>query len=161
MGAEAIPYPHPQSQAVVAVMRGNRSRDTRPELLLRSALHRAGHRFRKDYFVRIPGARGVHVDVAFTRPRVAVFVDGCFWHGCPSHGHAPRSNSRYWADKLARNAARDSLVNESLSGQGWRIVRLWEHVATDEMVLEVERNLRLQRRLGSSVHGRPDPEPGD
>lgn len=101
--------------------------DTRPEVALRAELHRRGLRFRKDHFLPIRGARGVRVDIAFTRTRVAVFVDGCFWHSCPDHGHAPRRNTGYWGPKLARNRIRDTLVTERLVEEGWRVVRVWEH----------------------------------
>lgn len=109
------------------IMRGNRKRDTRPEVDLRSALHRAGLRFRKDFAVRPDEGRVIRVDVAFPRARVAVFVDGCFWHRCPKHGNDPRSNSSYWGPKLARNVERDREVNTRLAAAGWRVVRIWEH----------------------------------
>lgn len=130
-------YPHPTSDAVVAVMKGNRSRDTRPEVRLRSALHRRGLRFRKDYAVRLPD-RNVKVDVAFTRDRVAVFVDGCFWHGCPEHGHRPRKNTHYWGPKLDRNRARDVAVTRGLESAGWRVLRLWEHIPVEEAAAVVQ-----------------------
>ena len=82
-------------------MQANRRRDTKPELALRSELHRLGYRFRKDYRLQLEGLR-VRPDVAFTLARVAVFVDGCFWHGCPEHGHEPRVKAWYWGPKLQR-----------------------------------------------------------
>ena len=129
-------YPYPTSTAVVSVMKANRSRDTRPEVQLRSVLHRRGLRFRKEYEVHLPD-RKVKVDVAFTRERVAVFVDGCFWHGCPDHGHQPRKNTHYWGPKLDRNRARDVAVTRGLEGAGWRVVRVWEHVPADEAAATV------------------------
>lgn len=107
-------------------MRGNRKRDTRPELRLRSELHRRGLRFRKDYPVSL-GTRSVRADVAFTRQKVVVFVDGCFWHCCPDHGTAPRSNAGYWRSKLDRNVARDLIQTEQLQAAGWLVMRVWEH----------------------------------
>ena len=112
-------------------MKGNRSRDTRPEVRLRSALHRRGLRFRKEYAVHLADRR-VKVDIAFTRDRIAVFVDGCFWHGCPEHGHQPRSNTHYWGPKLDRNRARDVAATRGLEEAGWRVLRLWEHVPPDD-----------------------------
>lgn len=112
-------------------MRGNRKRDTRPEIELRSALHRAGLRFRKDFAVRPDEGRVIRVDVAFPRAHVAVFVDGCFWHRCPEHGNEPRSNSTYWGPKLARNVERDRGVDARLAAAGWRVVRVWEHSVGD------------------------------
>ncbi|WP_272937896.1 very short patch repair endonuclease [Mycolicibacterium iranicum] len=113
-----------------------RRTDTRPELLLRSALHARGLRFRKDYAVRAEG-RIIRPDVAFTRYRVAVFLDGCFWHGCPEHGRPPKSNNSYWLPKLAKNAQRDIEQTQILTEAGWTVVRLWEHVAIGDAVSTV------------------------
>jgi DNA mismatch endonuclease (patch repair protein) len=121
-------------------MKGNRSRDTKPEIALRSALHRRGRRFRKDYVVRV-GDRRVRVDVAFPGRRVAVFSDGCFWHGCPEHGSRPRRNTHYWGPKLARNAQRDRQTTRALEEAGWVVVRFWEHVPTEEAAREISRLL--------------------
>jgi DNA mismatch endonuclease (patch repair protein) len=121
-----LPYPKPTSPEVSARMRRNPRRDTRPEVALRSELHRRGLRFRKDLPLRAPG-RVVRPDVAFTRARVAIFVDGCFWHVCPVHGNQPRVNTDYWRPKLARNVARDRAVDSALQAAGWRVLRAWEH----------------------------------
>jgi DNA mismatch endonuclease, patch repair protein len=115
-------------------MRGNRSRDTAPEVAVRSALHRLGLRFRKDLHIRIGGPRGVRTDIAFPRQYVAVFVDGCYWHSCPLHGHIPRSNTDYWQAKLKRNAERDVRNNEALRDAGWTVVRVWEHESVEGAV---------------------------
>jgi DNA mismatch endonuclease (patch repair protein) len=82
--------------------------------------------------LRASDGTSVKVDVVFTRARVAVFVDGCFWHGCPEHGRVPSTNPQYWPDKLARNRARDERVTAALEADGWTVVRLWEHVPTVE-----------------------------
>ncbi len=126
-----LPYPMPSSAAVTAMMKGNRRVDTKPEQLLRSRLHREGLRFRKDLLVRA-GELKVKADIAFTRDRVAVFVDGCFWHGCPEHGRQPRVNGAYWGPKLRRNAERDAAVTRALQDHGWTVVRIWEHSTTSE-----------------------------
>jgi DNA mismatch endonuclease, patch repair protein len=107
-------------------MAGIRRRDTKPEVALRSALHRRGYRFRKDYPVRVNG-KLIRPDIAFTRRRIAVFIDGCFWHCCPEHGRNPSVNGEYWSPKLARNAARDREQTDALEGEGWIVVRFWEH----------------------------------
>lgn len=120
----------PLSAAVRRVMQANRRRDTKPEVRLRSALHRAGYRFRVDLPVQAVDRR-VRVDVAFPGRRVAVFVDGCFWHGCPEHGNVPRHNAQYWEAKLRRNVDRDSEVTRALESVGWRVVRIWEHETLD------------------------------
>jgi len=125
-------YPHPASAGVTAQMKGNRRTDTRPEVALRAALHARGLRFRKDYRLPIHGRRATRVDVAFTRARIAVFIDGCFWHGCPEHGRVPSTNPQYWPAKLARNRARDAAVTAGLEASGWTVVRVWEHEDVDE-----------------------------
>src|SRR5207249_2704064 len=107
-------------------MRSNRKTDTKPELRVRSELHRRGLRFRKNVPTNV-GGRRVVVDIVFPGHRLAVFVDGCFWHMCPEHGTAPSSNSWYWTPKLRRNADRDGEVDELLRAVGWRVLRVWEH----------------------------------
>jgi len=107
-------------------MRANPRSGTRPEIAVRSALHALGLRFRKDHPIRLP-ERVVRPDIVFTRHRLAVFVDGCFWHRCPEHGNVPRANSSYWGPKLERNVARDRAVDQALMAGGWEIVRVWEH----------------------------------
>jgi DNA mismatch endonuclease, patch repair protein len=123
----ASAYPHPTSPVVSRRMRAIKRRDTGLERSIRSALHSQGLRFRVDYLVALPDVRAVRVDVAFTRLRLAVMVDGCFWHGCPIHGRVPSANPQYWPAKLARNRRRDEVVNEQLSTIGWNVVRVWEH----------------------------------
>jgi DNA mismatch endonuclease (patch repair protein) len=125
-----VPYPEPTSKAASNVGRGNRRADTRPEIALRSALYARGLRFRKDYLLRCEGLR-VRPDVVFQRPRIAVFVDGCFWHSCPEHGTRPARNTSYWLPKLSANVARDRRVNEALTAAGWTVVRIWEHEEAD------------------------------
>lgn len=115
-------------------MRANRRTDTKPELALRHALHRLGYRYRKDYRLDLDGGRRVRPDIAFTARKVAVFVDGCFWHACPEHGSKPRANEWYWGPKLVRNVERDRINDAALILAGWTVVRLWEHVPIDEAV---------------------------
>lgn len=141
----ALPYPHPTSADVSARMRANRRRDTKPEIALRSALHALGLRFRKDHPLRLPD-RIVRPDVAFPRHRLAVFVDGCFWHCCPDHGNVPQANSGYWRPKLERNVARDRAVDAALAAEGWRVVRAWEHEDPVRVALAVEALLKAAGR---------------
>jgi DNA mismatch endonuclease (patch repair protein) len=117
-------------------MRANRRTDTKPEMALRRALHGQGFRYRKDYRLDLEGAR-VRPDIAFTARRVAVFVDGCFWHACPEHGTKPASNTWYWGPKLTRNVERDRAADAALLAAGWRVVRVWEHVPLDAAVAAV------------------------
>lgn len=133
----SLPYPVPTSESVTAVMKGNRKVGSRPETLLRSILHRRGHRFRKNFSINAGGVR-VKPDVVFTKSRLAVFVDGCFWHRCPLHGTDPRVNRGYWGPKLERNVARDHRVNLALQSEGWTVLRIWEHEAVDEAAARVE-----------------------
>jgi DNA mismatch endonuclease (patch repair protein) len=116
----------PSSPHATATMRANRGRDTKPELLLRSALHGRGLRFRKNLAVRVDG-RLIRPDIAFTGVRLAVFVDGCFWHGCPVHGEMPASNRAFWEDKIGRNRERDAEQTTALEAAGWTVIRCWEH----------------------------------
>lgn len=117
--------PPASSLAVRAVMQGNRSRDTSPEVALRSELHRRGLRFRK-HTALVPGLR-FRPDVVFPRQRIAVECLGCFWHRCPAHGVTPATNSAYWRAKLERNVERDRRNAAALAVAGWELVVVWEH----------------------------------
>jgi DNA mismatch endonuclease (patch repair protein) len=141
-----VRYPMPSSASTSAVMRSNRKTDTRPELRVRKELHRRGLRFRKHFVAALGARRKVTIDVAFPRLQVAVFVDGCFWHGCPIHGVAPKLNSWYWTPKLKRNSERDLDVDRLLEAAGWRVVRIWEHSETRDAADAVETGL-LETRL--------------
>jgi len=122
-------------------MQGNRRADTQPEVALRRALHARGLRFRKDRLIDT-GDRRVKADVVFSRRRVAIFLDGCFWHGCPVHCRMPASNVDYWHAKIERNKARDRRTDEALTAGGWQVLRFWEHVPVEEAVRVVARALR-------------------
>jgi DNA mismatch endonuclease (patch repair protein) len=108
-----------------ATMLANRSRDTRPEMLLRRAVHATGLRFRVAARP-LPQLR-LTADLVFRPAKVAVFVDGCFWHRCPEHGTMPIANAGYWNEKLSRNRERDSQTDAVLRGAGWLVIRVWEH----------------------------------
>jgi DNA mismatch endonuclease (patch repair protein) len=129
-------YPNPTSPAVTAVMRGNRKVDTGPERQVRSLLHASGYRYRTNHRLDLPGAR-VRPDIVFTRRRLAVFIDGCFWHRCPEHGTSPRANTHYWGPKLERNVARDQRVDQALRAAGWTVLRIWEHVPPAEAAAQI------------------------
>jgi len=90
-------------------------------------LHRRGLRFRKRLTIRLAERRWTQPDAVFSRAKVVVFVDGCFWHCCPEHGSRPRINSAYWGPKLARNVARDADTDHRLAALGWTVLRAWEH----------------------------------
>lgn len=146
-GAEAdarTGYPVPSSEAISRVMRGNRRSDTRLEVRVRSELHRRGLRFRKQLLITA-GSVSVRADVAFPRQRLAVFLDGCFWHRCPQHGNSPTANSNYWSTKLDRNVDRDRRVVAALDAAGWRVLRIWEHVPASLAADEVQTVLAKRR----------------
>jgi DNA mismatch endonuclease (patch repair protein) len=111
--------------AVRKAMRANRSRHTKPELAVRSAAHALGLRYRVDARP-LPDVR-CRADMVFTRCRVAVFIDGCWWHGCPLHYRPPRANAAYWASKVNRNAERDRRTDSFLAEAGWMVIRIWAH----------------------------------
>ena len=111
-------------------------RDTQPELALRRALHARGYRYRVDW--ALPGMPRRRADIAFPRRRVAIFVDGCFWHSCPVHKTAPANNSQWWAQKLAKNVSRDRETDEYLRDLGWTVLRFWEHEPVDDVLRRVE-----------------------
>ena len=127
-------------------MLANRRSDTRPELHLRSLLHRAGARFRKDHRIDADGLR-VRADIVFPRRRLAVFVDGCFWHRCPSHGTDPRRNGDFWKHKLDKNVERDRRVDAALAGSGWTVLRFWEHESTAEAAEQILSHLATETDL--------------
>lgn len=122
------------------VMRANPRRDTKPERELRSQLHGRGLRYRVDY-PPVPGLRR-RADIVFPRAKVAIFVDGCFWHGCPDHYRAASKNADYWNSKRTENAARDQRTDDALSQAGWQCVRIWEH---EDMVVVANRIAALLR----------------
>lgn len=101
-------------------------RDTKPEMELRSELHRRGLRYRVDRAV-LPDLRRRRADIVFGPARVAVFVDGCFWHSCPEHGNLPKANRDWWREKLRGNVERDRHTDQRLREAGWDPVRIWEH----------------------------------
>lgn len=123
------------------MMRSIRRRDTKPEKALRSLLHREGLRFRVDMALRTSTGL-VRPDVVFTKARLAVFVDGCYWHGCPEHGRVPKVNASYWGPKLARNVERDRANTAALEENGWTVLRFWEHRDVEHVAAEVRAVLR-------------------
>ena len=135
--------PAPTTPATAAVVRANRSQDTRPERKLRSVLHARGYRFRKSFRIGLEGG-SVRADIVFPRRRLVVFVDGCFRHQCPWHGNVHRAHSRYWGPKLARNVERDRRVSQTLERAGWDVVRIWEHVNSEDAADRVESLLKSE-----------------
>lgn len=131
-------------------MQANRARDTGPELALRRLLHARGLRYRVDRRP-VPELRR-RADIVFPRVRLAVFLDGCFWHGCPDHGTTRfGTNAAFWNEKIASNAARDSDTTAQLEKAGWRVLRVWEHEPPEVAADRIE---CLLRELKSSMTGR-------
>lgn len=122
-------------------MQANRSKDTGPEVALRRILHAQGLRYRVNYRP-LAGIRRT-ADVVFPRRRVAVFVDGCFWHGCPEHYRAPKANSDYWRLKITRNVERDAEINQLLAAHGWAVLRFWSHEDPGNVARSIIRVLEL------------------
>lgn len=122
-----------------------RTRNTAPEVALRRALYAAGERYRVDY-PPLPELRRRRADIVFPKVRVAVFVDGCFWHGCPQHGSVPKSNRAWWAAKLEANRVRDTQTNNALTRRGWIVLRFWEHCDPFTSAVEIANVVRQRRR---------------
>ncbi|MGW7240497.1 very short patch repair endonuclease [Streptomyces sp. NPDC054804] len=128
------------------------SKDTSAELAVRRLLHAAGLRYRVEY--PVPGMPRRRIDVAFTGVKVAVLIDGCFWHGCPLHATQPKSNAAWWRNKLDRNMARDRETTDHLAAQGWTVLRFWEHVPPGEVAAAVQAAVELERRDQVRSRGR-------
>lgn len=127
------------------IMSRIRGRDTKPEIAIRRLLFASGWRFRVHY--RTPGGL---VDVAFPKLKVAIQIDGCFWHCCPSHGVMPKSNRSFWSEKLAQNKLRDKRQQRVLKALGWQLLRIWEHSVEEELSRTVESIVSVLRRKSRS-----------
>lgn len=130
------------SPGVRASMQANRPRDTRPELALRSAVHRLGLRYRVS--VRPVTTLRRTADLVFPKAKVAVFLDGCFWHGCEQHHTVAATNAEYWAEKVRQNRRRDRETDLALGRAGWLVIRVWEHEDPREAALRI-RDLVMSR----------------
>lgn len=128
------------------------TRDTSPEVMLRRILHSDGLRYRVGF--RVPGRPRRTIDIAFPRMRLAVFVDGCFWHACPEHASWPKSNAPWWRDKLARNVARDRDTDAVLELAGWQVLRVWEHEDPRSAADIVAKAIVSRRADAEDVRGR-------
>ncbi|MEW1700016.1 very short patch repair endonuclease [Streptomyces sp. NPDC091278] len=139
------------SPASRAVMSANKGRDTKPERLLRSALHRRGLRYRVG--IRpLPNLRRT-ADVVFPKVRVAVFVDGCYWHGCPEHHRPAKKGAEFWHEKIKGNQARDAETNQILRDAGWLVIRVWEHEDPERAAQEVVQALQSRQDLMAGPGG--------
>ncbi|MFC6506989.1 very short patch repair endonuclease [Promicromonospora citrea] len=134
------PHPGASTPDVSRRMSVARRKDTKPELDLRRLLHARGLRYRVTY--PVPGRPRRTMDVAFTRAKVAIFLDGCFWHGCPEHATQPRANADWWRQKLRDNVERDADTTRVLTDQGWTVLRFWEHEEPASIADAIEAVLR-------------------
>lgn len=125
----------PSSPAVSARMSRQNSRDTAQEVAVRRLLHAAGMRYRVN--LPVPGMPRRTIDIVFTKAKVAIFLDGCFWHGCPEHATHPKANAEWWRSKLDKNIARDLETTEHLQAAGWTVLRYWEHEVPSVVAEEV------------------------
>lgn len=121
-------------------MSRQRQRDTGPEVLLRRELHRRGFRFQVDH--PLPGMPRRRGDIVFTRVKLAVMIDGCFWHACPVHGTLPSTRREWWQVKLAKNVERDRDTDRRLVDAGWAVLRFWEHLAPEGAADAIAREYR-------------------
>jgi DNA mismatch endonuclease (patch repair protein) len=137
--------PEPSSSRARAVMRGTKSRDTVPELALRRAVYARGLRYRVD--ARPVADLRRTADLVFTKAKVAVFLDGCYWHACPQHYVPSKANARWWADKIERNRLRDLDTTALLLAEGWMVFRIWEHENPVEAAARIDLVVR-----GSAAH---------
>lgn len=137
--------------AIRKTMLGNRSRDTAPELKVRRAVHAMGLRYRVAY--RPEPALRRTADLVFTRARVAVFIDGCYWHGCPEHYIEPASNVDYWRPKIARNRERDEETTAALTAAGWHVLRFWSHEDPAEVAATIRAEVRAASSRGRAARG--------
>lgn len=137
--------PPPADRAAAMRMRSVRRKDTAAEMAVRRLAHRRGLRYR--VHASVPGLVRVRPDMVFVRSRVAVFIDGCFWHGCPIHGTVPISNSSWWLEKLASNVKRDKRAREVLESLGWTVLRFWEHDEPTTVVQMIEAALNSAVKL--------------
>lgn len=135
--------PRPSNENARRTMLANRRKDTSPELAVRRRLHAAGMRYRVD-FPADGTDRRRRADIVFTRARVAVFIDGCFWHGCPEHFIAPKRNADYWGPKIERNMERDRTSTARLREAGWQVLRFWEHENPEDVAARIVEAVRPQ-----------------
>ncbi|MEU0391298.1 very short patch repair endonuclease [Streptomyces sp. NPDC006208] len=136
--------PTASSPAVAARMSRQVSRDTAQELAVRRLLHSSGLRYR--LHVAVPGMPRRSMDLAFRKLRIAVFLDGCFWHGCPDHATSPRANAEWWRSKLDRNMARDRETTEHLLSEDWTVLRFWEHEPAEVVASRISAAVASKRR---------------
>lgn len=136
-GTEVIANPKPSSIAALNRMKAAKPKDTAPEKALRSELHKRGLRYQID--IRPIENLNRRADIVFRSAKVAVFVDGCFWHGCPIHGTQAKANAEFWKHKIKRNHERDAETDQLLKKAGWKVVRVWEHENPEKASTKIQK----------------------
>ncbi|WP_318654577.1 very short patch repair endonuclease [Pseudomonas sp. MWU13-2100] len=147
MSSGSSSRPMPSSELASAVMKRVRSKDTAPEMALRKLLFAAGLRYRIHYKPKTVSLGRSNIDIAFPGKKLAVFVDGCFWHGCPVHGTIPKANRDWWAEKLQSNRTRDDRVTALLTAARWDVLRFWTHQSPESMIaIVIDRLKNMQNQ---------------
>ena|SRR5258706_2087148 len=131
--------PSPSSEAALRRMKAAKPRDTAPEIAIRSALHRLGLR----YSINAKPIKELNrsADILFRSLKVAIFIDGCFWHGCPIHGTQAKANSEFWRAKIERNQERDAETTKYLKKSGWKVIRVWEHENPEKASAKIQKTV--------------------
>lgn len=151
-----VPRDRPSTDAITSKrMSRQKRKDTAPEVLLRRELRARGVGYRIN--MAIPGLPRRSCDIMFKTAHIAVFVDGCFWHGCPAHGTLPMNNGSWWAEKLSKNVERDRDTNRHLSMLGWQVIRVWEH---EDMASAADRIVRVVQDARNRVNRSVVPSDG-
>ncbi|MCX4698660.1 very short patch repair endonuclease [Streptomyces sp. NBC_01373] len=119
------------------------SRDTAAAMVVRQLLHAAGLRYRVN--VPVPGMPRRTIDIAFAKAKIAIMLDGCFWHGCPDHATQPKANVEWWQAKLAKNMAKDAETTGHLTTEGWTVLRFWEHESPEHMAKRITASVAERR----------------
>lgn len=132
------------------------TRDTAPEVAVRRLLHAAGLRYRVN--VPVPGMPRRTIDIVFGKDKIAIFLDGCFWHGCPEHATQPKANAAWWRAKLDKNMARDHETTQHLEAQGWTVLRFWEHERSDVVAKTVITARQKASTRPTQGEETPDPD---
>ncbi|MBI5559016.1 MAG: very short patch repair endonuclease [Deltaproteobacteria bacterium] len=134
--------PSPSSPQVSLNMKKVRIRDTGPEMAVRRLLYAKGLRYRVNYKPKSPKLGRSTIDIAFPGKRLAIFIDGCFWHNCPEHGEIPKANRKWWGKKFAENAERDEKVSKALIEGGWRVKRFWSHETPENICKLIQETIK-------------------
>lgn len=148
---QIIAKPIPSSEAALKRMQAAKPRDTAPEKALRSSFHKKGLRFRVD--VKPVNELNRRADIVFRSAKVAVFVDGCFWHSCPIHGTQAKANAEFWRRKINQNQERDADTNRCLEKAGWKVIRVWEHEDPVKAAEKLFGIIKKRRKMMGLVRG--------